>query len=152
MDLDDDIYAKRKGEIYAGRSLSFPELQLVFDCNMIKAGKYKAAYDSITVLLPIIKAPKIKAEALLYQSEAAYYMGNYQESIELANQAIAGDASNEKWIIPFSYYCIARANKKLGRMQEAKQNSEKADEENDYDYQNKLKNLLYPFQEDSLKN
>ncbi|HSD64048.1 MAG TPA: tetratricopeptide repeat protein [Ignavibacteriaceae bacterium] len=151
MDLDDDIYAKRKGEIYAGRSLSSSELNLIFDYNLIEAGKYKAAYDSITSLLPSIQAPKIRAEALLYKSDAAYYMGNYQESIELAEQALDGDQSNEKWIIPYCYYNIARANKKIGNLEEVKLNSEKAEEENNYDYQNKLKNLLYPLQEDSIK-
>lgn len=152
MDLDDDNYAKRKGEIYAKRTLSPSELNLIFYSNMIEAGRYKTAYDSITDLIPTIVSPKIKAEALLYKSEAAYYMGNYQESIDLAQDALSLDPSNEKWIVPFSYYYIARADKKLGNPEEAKSNSEKASEENNYDYQNKLKNLLYPFQEDSLKN
>lgn len=151
MDLDDDIFAKRKGEIYAGRSLSSSELHLVFDYNLIESGKYKAAYDSITSLFPLIQAPKIKSEALLYKSEAAYYMGNYQESIDLAKQALQEDQSNEKWIVPYCYYYIAIANKKLGKFEEAKLNSEKAEEENNYDYQNKLKNLLYPLQEDSVR-
>ncbi len=151
-DLDDDNYAMRKGEIYAKRSLSPSELSLIYDYNMIEAGKYKGAYDSITVLIPVLNNPKIKAEALLYKCEAAYYMGNYQESIDLANESLTIDSSNEKWIIPFSYYYMARAYKKLGNVQEVKQNIDKADDENNYDYQNKLKNLLYPFQDDSLKN
>jgi len=79
-------------------------------------------------------------------------MGNFQESIELADEVISLDSSNEKWVIPFSYYYLARANKKLGNQQAVKQYAEKADDENNYDYQNRLKNLLYPFQEDSLKN
>ena len=152
MDLDDDIYAKRKGEIYSNRTLSSHELKLIYDSNMILSGKYKAAYDSLTAILPLIQAPKLKAEALLYMSDAAYNMGNYKESIDLAENSLAIDPSNEKWIIPFSYYCLARANKKLGNTDEVKSNSEKAWEENQYDYQNKLKNLLYPLVEDSLKN
>ncbi len=152
MDLDDDIYAKRKGELYAKRTLSPVELSLIYISNMVEAGKYKAAYDSVSSVLPVIQSEKLKAEALLYKSEAAYYMGNFQESIDLADQVISLDSSNEKWVIPFSYYYIARSNKKLGNQEEVKQFSEKADEENNYDYQNKLKNLLYPLQEDSLKN
>jgi tetratricopeptide (TPR) repeat protein len=119
---------------------------------MILSGKYKAAYDSLAAILPLIQAPKLKAEALLYMSEADYNMGNYKESIDLADSSLAIDPSNEKWIIPFSYYCLARANKKLGNTDEVKLNSEKAWDENQYDYQNKLKNLLYPLVEDSLKN
>jgi tetratricopeptide (TPR) repeat protein len=148
MDLDDDIYAKRKGELYAKRTLAPSELDLIFISNMIEAGKYKAAYDSVISLYPSLQAEKLKAEALLYKSEAAYYMGNYQESIDLADQALTLDSSNEKWIIPFSYYYLARANKKLGNLDQAKLDSEKAEEENNYDYQNKLKNLLYPLEND----
>jgi tetratricopeptide (TPR) repeat protein len=152
MDLDDDIYAKRKGEIYEKRTMSPNELQLVYDSNMLEAGKYKAAYDSLTSLYPAIQIDKLKAEALLYKSEAAYYMGDYRESIEMANQSLALDPSNEKWIIPFSYYFLARANKKLGNTEECKFNLEKADDENEYDYQNKIKNLLYPLMEDTTRN
>jgi len=152
MDLDDDIYAKRKGELYAKRTLSPVELSLIYISNMVEAGKYKMAYDSVSSVFPAIQSEKLKAEALLYKSEAAYYMGNFQESIELADEVISLDSSNEKWVIPFSYYYLARANKKLGNQQAVKQYAEKADDENNYDYQNRLKNLLYPFQEDSLKN
>ena len=119
---------------------------------MIEAGKYKSAYDSLTSMLPEIQSEKIKAEALLYKSEAAYYMGNYQESIDLANQSLALNPSNEKWIIPFSYYYLARANNKLGNTEESKLNLEKAENENEYDYQSKLKNLLYPLEADTSRN
>lgn len=152
MDLDDDIYAKRKSSLYLKRTLSPIELGLVFISNMIEAGKYKAAYDSVSSILPDIQAEKLKAEALLYKSDASFYMGNYNESAELASQVFALDASNEKWVIPFAYYNLARANKKLGNFELMKQNAEKADEENDFDYQNKLRNLLYPLLEEPLKN
>ncbi len=152
MDLDDDIYAKRKSELYLKRTLSPTEMSLVFISNMIEAGKYKAAYDSVSSILPDIRAEKLRAEALLYKSDAAFYMGNYQESAELASQVLGLDSSNEKWVIPFSYYNLARANKKLGNTEIVKPNAEKADEENDYDYQNKLRNLLYPLMEDPAKN
>lgn len=152
MDLDDDIYAKRKGELYAKRTLAPAELALIFISNMIEAGKYKAAYDSIISLYPNLQAEKLKAEALLYKSETAYYMGNYEESIDLAENALTMDSSNEKWVVPFSYYCLARANKKLGNQDLVKLNIEKADEDNDYDYQNKLRNLLNSLQDDPQKN
>jgi tetratricopeptide (TPR) repeat protein len=152
MDLDDDIYAKRKGEIYVKRTLAPAELKLIYIANMIEAGKYKAAYDSVSSLFPIIQAEKLKAEALLYKSEAAYYMGSYQESVDLSRQVLTMDPSNEKWIIPYSYYFMARANKKLGNQDEVKLDAEKADDNNNFDYQNKLKNLIYPLEEDSLKN
>ncbi len=152
MDLDDDIYAKRKSEIYIKRRLSSIELDLVYISNMIEAGKYKVAYDSVSSVYPDIQLGKLRAEALLYKSDAAFYMGNYQESADLASRVLAQDTSNEGWVIPFSYYNLARANKKLGSLEAMKQNAEKADEENDYDYQNKLRNLLSPLLDDPVKN
>ncbi len=152
MDLDDDIYARRKSEIYLKRMLSPVELNLVFISNMIEAGKYKAAYDSVNSMLPGIQSEKLRAEALIYKSDAAFYMGNYQESAELASRIVEMDSSNEKWVIPFSYYNLARANKKLGNTELVKSNAEKAEEENNYDYQNRLRNLLYPLLEDPVRN
>ena len=152
MDLDDDIYAKRKSEIYLKRTLSPIELKLIFISNMIEAGKYKAAYDSVNSVIPDIQAEKLRAEALLYECEAAFYMGNFQESIDLASHIIEMNSSNEKWVIPYTYYYLARANRKLGNPGNMKMYAEKAEEENDYDYQNKLRNLLYPLLEDSVKN
>lgn len=152
MDLDDDIYAKQKGELFEKRTPTPAELNLIFISNMIEAGKYKAAYDSVNTFLPLIQDNLLRAEAFLYKSEAAYFMGNYLESINLADQVIESDSSGENWVIPFSYYYLARANKKLGNTEAVKLNADKAGEENNYDYQNKLKNLLYPLQEDpSLK-
>ena len=75
-------------------------------------------------------------------------MGNYQESAELAGQVPEMDSSNEKWVIPFAYYYLAKANKKLGNQDAVKLNVQKADDENNYDYQNKLRNLLYPIEEE----
>lgn len=152
MDLDDDIYARRKGELFEKRTISPNEFKLIFVSNLIESGKYKTAYDSLMSYLPEIKSESLKTEAIFYQGEAAFYMGDYQESVDLARQVITKDSSNEKWVIPFSYYYMARANKKLGNLSEVKWYVEKAEAENNYDYQNKLRNLLYPLREEPSKN
>ena len=148
MDLDDDIYARRKGELYSERKPSPAELKVIYISNMIKAGKYKAAYDSVDSVLVSPQASDVKTEFLLYKSEASFFMGNYREAIEIADSVLEADSTGDKWVIPFSYYFKARANNKLGNQDAVKLNVEKALDENNYDYQNKLKNLLYPLQED----
>ena len=148
MDLDDDIFARRKGELYSERKLTSAELKIIYISNMIGAGKFKAAYDSVDSVLKSFPAADIKPEFLLYKSEASFFMGNYREAIELADQVIENDSTGDRWVIPFAYYFKARANKKLGNQEEVKLNVEKALDENNYDYQNKLKNLVYPLQED----
>lgn len=148
MDLDDDIYAKRKGELYSERKPTSAELKAVYISNMIGAGKYKAAYDSVDSVLSSVQEADVKPELLLYKGEASFFMGNYREAIELADQVLENDSTGEKWVVPFAYYTKARANNKLGNQEAVKLNVEKALDENNYDYQNKLKNLLYPLQQD----
>jgi hypothetical protein len=41
MDLEDDQFAKRKGEIYSHRALSVNELDLIRFANMIETGNIK---------------------------------------------------------------------------------------------------------------
>jgi len=143
MDLDDDIYAKRKGAVYSRRTLSENEISVIKASNMIEFGKFKAAYDSLTGLLENLISTKLKAETYLYLSEAAFYLGSYQESLSLASAALKTDVQDEKWILAFANYYAARSNKELGDNLAMNYFIEEAEEFSDYDYQNKMKNLLF---------
>ncbi|HSP87892.1 MAG TPA: hypothetical protein VLN45_07145, partial [Ignavibacteriaceae bacterium] len=114
MDLDDDIYAKRKSSVFFKRTLSENEIAVIKASNLIDSGNYQAAYDSLTSILDEIMGEKLKAETYLYLSESAFYLGNYDESISLASAAIKTKVSEEKWILPFANYFAARANHQLG--------------------------------------
>ncbi|MDO8550660.1 MAG: hypothetical protein Q7S39_11000 [Ignavibacteria bacterium] len=150
MDLDDDIYAKRKGAIYFQRTLSDNEIALIKASNLIDSGNYQAAYDSLTSILDEVMGSKLKAETYLYLSEAAFYLGNYDESISLASAAIKTDVMDEKWILPFANYFAARANHQLGDEQAVDYFIEQVEEYSDYDYQNKMKVLLYILKQKKL--
>jgi len=84
MDIDDDIYARRKGEIYSSRTLDQNEIYLITSFNLIENRNYSAARDSLLILFAREKSEPLKAETALYLSEAAYYLGNYSESLESA--------------------------------------------------------------------
>jgi len=142
MDLDDDIYAKRKGGIYLKRTLSENEIAVIKADNMIEAGNYRAAYDSLGSLLKKITSSKLKAEAYLYLNEAAFNLGKYGESLSLASAAIKTEVKDEKWILPYACYYAARANYYLGDEVATNYFIEQAEDYNDYDYQNKLKTLI----------
>ena len=150
MDLDDDIYAKRKGAIYFQRTLSDNEIALIKASNLIDSGNYQAAYDSLTSILDEVMGSKLKAETYLYLGEAAFYLGNYDESISLASAAIKTDVMDEKWILPFANYFAARANHQLGDEQAVDYFIEQVEEYSDYDYQNKMKVLLYILKQKKL--
>lgn len=142
MDIDDDIFARRKGNIYSKRSLTENEIEVIKAANLIDSGSYTAAYDSLVELLDKIMDDKLKAETYLYLSEAAFYLGNYQESLSLASAALKTEVLDEKWILPFANYYAARANRLLGDEVAVNYFIEQAEDYSNYDYQNKLKNLL----------
>lgn len=143
MDLDDDIYAKRKGSLYLKRTLSENEISVIKAANMIDSGNYSEAYDSLLQVLKKITSDKLKAEAYLYLSEVAFNLGEYNESLSLASASLKTEASDEKWILPYACYYAARANYYLGDKVAVNYFIDEAEDYSDYDYQNKMKALLY---------
>jgi tetratricopeptide (TPR) repeat protein len=142
MDLEDDIYAKRKSRIYIKRPVTYKEIKLIENANLIEQAKYKAAFDSLSVMLDKIKSDTLSSEVNLYLSDAAYYIGKYDESVKFAVTAIKTKNEEEKWIAPFGCYYAARTLKKNGDLKEAELFVEQVENFSDYDYQNKLNNLL----------
>ena len=143
MDLDDDIYAKRKGEEYLSRDLDSNEVEVIKAANKIDAGKYRSAYNDLYDLIPIVKDNDLKAEVYLYLSNAAYGMNNYDESLKMGFAAQSIETNEEKWVKPFAVFYIARAYKKMGNIAAYNNFIDEAAGYEDYDYQNKLKNLIY---------
>ncbi len=143
MDIEDDIFAKRKGEIYFKRPLTKIEISLIKAKNYIDSGRYKIAVDSLSSLLDTIKTDELKAEVYLYLCEANYYLGNYNESLNYALTSKLLNINEEKWIKPFACYYAARDNEKMGDTTAVKSFIDEAKSFSDYDYQKKLKNLLF---------
>ncbi len=146
MDIEDDIYAKRKGELYSKRAISPNEISIIKYHNDIEAGKYKLAYDSLLTMLDKIKSKNLKGEVYYYLAEASFNLGNYKESISYVDSTLRVDSSNEKWVKPFASYYGALSSKKLSDSTAVSEFVEKAEDYNDFDYQNKLKNMLEAIQ------
>ncbi len=142
-DLDDDIYAKRKGEIYLTRDLDSNEVEVIKAANKIDAGKYPSAYNDLYSLVPIVKDNDLKAEVYLYLSNASFGMNNYDESLKMGFAAQSIETKEEKWVKPFAVFYVARAYKKMGNMAAYNNFINEAAGYEDFDYQNKLKNLIY---------
>ena len=143
MDIEDDIFAKRRGEIYFKQQLTKIEIELIMAKNYIDNGKYKIAVDSLSTLLGKIKTDDLKAEVYLDLSEASYYLGNYDESLNYAITSKLLNINEEKWIKPFACYYAARADEKLGDTTAVKNFIDEAKSFSDYDYQKRLKNLIF---------
>ncbi len=143
MDIEDDIYAKRQGEIYSKRTLASAEIDLIKYSNLIDDGKYKTASDSLFDLLGRVKTDRMKAEVSLNLSEAYFLLGKYHESLSYALTSKALDSSTEKWIEPYSCFYAARAEAKLGNKEAVKSYIDEAKSFSDFDYQKKLENLIF---------
>jgi tetratricopeptide (TPR) repeat protein len=142
MDIEDDIYAKREGIIFSGRTMAANEMDLVKFSNMIENGRFKAAIDSLLDLLERAKTDRLKALVNLYLSDASYHLGRYNESLNYALAAKALDCAEEKWVKPYACYYAARANNKIGNDSEVTKFADDADGYSNFDYQKKLNNLL----------
>jgi len=143
MDLDDDVFAKRKGGVFTKRSIASTEADVLKAANIIEQGNYKEAIDKLNICLDQIKSDRLKAEANYYISTAFFFLAKYEESIKFANVSKEFNSSEESWIKPFTDYYIAQSLVKLNKKDDALKMIEEAEDFNNYDYQNKLKNLLF---------
>ncbi|QQS38095.1 MAG: DUF3808 domain-containing protein [Ignavibacteriales bacterium] len=149
MDLEDDVYAKRKGSVYQKRTIAESESSLIRFANMIDNNKHKAALDSLSQLLKSVKTEKLKSEIYFYMSEAAYLAGKYSESALYAESSISSNHSEERWLNPFSHYNAARAYHHMNQPVKRDDHLGLAEDNNDFDYQSVLKNLVYVLRRES---
>ena len=140
-DLDEDAFAKIKGEQYLKKLPGSSELRLLLIKNLIDAGKFKVAVDSLEDFIELPVSDTLRAEAMLYFSQAYYYSNKFKKSLEYA-VAVFNFDDCETWVKPFACYYAARASKDLKNVIDAKLFIEYANNFKDYFYENKLKDKL----------
>jgi outer membrane protein assembly factor BamD (BamD/ComL family) len=140
-DLDDDVYARIKGEQYLKKLPGSDELKLILIRNMINAGRFNAALDSLEKFIGFPVSDTLRAEAILYFSDAWFHLGKYKKSLEYA-VAVFNFDNCETWVKPFACYRAAKASRELGNMIDAKLFIEYANNFNNYFFENKLKDRL----------
>ena len=140
-DLDDDVYARWKGELYLNQLPTADELKLILIKNMIDAGKFKAAIDSLEKFVDQTVSDTLKAESILYLSEAYFHLGKFKRSLEYAVSVFYFDDC-ELWVKPFACYYAARASNELNNRIDAELFIGYAINFQDYFYENKLKDRL----------
>ena len=140
-DLDEDAYAEIVGEQYLEKLPSPQKLKLLLIKNMIDAGKFKAAIDSLEDFSVQILSDTLIAEAILSLSEAYFQIGKFKKSLEYAVAVFNFDEC-ESWIKPFACYYAARASKELNNYIDAKLFIEYANNFKNYFFENKLKDRL----------
>ena len=140
-DLDDDLYAKIKGEEYLNKLPSEDELKLILIKNMIDTGKFNTAKDSLEKFVEQNISDTLRAEAILYLSDAYFHLGKNKKSLEYA-VAVFNFDDCENWVKPFACYYAARASDELKNIIDAEFFIGYANNFNNYIYENKLRDKL----------
>lgn len=142
LDIEDDVYAAGIGEIYLSNPVTEIRKRTIFASNLIEAGEYRKATDSLLILLETDSLNEAKALINYYLSEAYFYQKKYDDCILHAFTTVGYPGDYENWIYPFAYYNTAKAYLKQKNYTDCLRNLEAAGDYNDYYYQNKLENLL----------
>jgi tetratricopeptide (TPR) repeat protein len=140
-DLDDDAFARHKGETYLNQMPGADELKLILIKNKIEAGKFNRAIDSLEKFVEQTTSDTLRAEAILYLSDAYFHLGKYKRSLEYA-VAVFNFDEYELWVKPFACYYAARASKELNDLTDAEFFIGYASNFKNYFYENKLKDRL----------
>ena len=143
-DIEEDLYAERKGDDLEDSKLTQNEIKLILFSNLLKQNRLVIAKDS---LINFIKQNKLdndlKAEAKLYLSEICYKQKKYQESLDYAVDCINTEIENEEWIHAYAYYFGAWASYQQKKYTEAKLFLEQIEEMSEFDFRNSLENKIY---------
>jgi len=140
-DLDDDLYARIKGEEYLNHLPSTSEIKLLLIKNMIDAGQFSPAIDSLEEFVNTSISDTLRAEAILSLSDAYYHLGKNKKSLEYA-VAVFNFDDCELWVKPFACYYAARASKELNNIVDAEFFIGYANNFSNYFYENKLMDKL----------
>ena len=140
-DLDEDAFAKSRGKEYLNHLPSKSKLRLILIKNMIDAGRFNSAIDSLQDFISLPVSDTLRAEAFLYLSEAFFNLNRYKKSLEYALSVFNFDDC-ELWVKPFACYYAARSSKELKNIIDAKLFIDYANNFKDYFFENKLKDKL----------
>jgi hypothetical protein len=143
-DIEEDLYAERKGNELASNKLNFNEARLIKITNLIKQGKYDNAQDS---LLDYLDQNKItndqKAEAHFRLCEVYYKQRHYGKALDHAVESIQTQVEKEKWIHAYAHYFGAWISYYQKRYVDAELFLLQIDNLDDYDFRNSLENKIY---------
>jgi hypothetical protein len=142
QDIFEDSYAKRKSEYFIKNPISETDLKLIRFKNFVDNKRYKAAIDSIKILLESEITDDQKAEALTIISEASLNLKKYADAVTYAENILTAKTEHEKWVHPYSYLIQAKANYFVKEKDEALRLIEKAEEVNSHDFQDFIQSQI----------
>ncbi|NNJ53102.1 MAG: DUF3808 domain-containing protein, partial [Ignavibacteriaceae bacterium] len=141
LDIDEDVYAKKRGEQFSDDLPDSLEISLLRYENIMNSGQFKAAIDSLEKLNRLFISDTLRAELMLYISEAYYHLKKYKQSLEYS-VGLLNFENCETWVKAFACYYAARASKALKNFEDAELFIEYASNYNNFYFENKLTDRL----------
>jgi tetratricopeptide (TPR) repeat protein len=141
LDLDEDVYAKTIGEQFVNTLPDSIDLKLIRIKNILDAGEFKSAIDSLESLNKILTSDSLRAELMLYISESYYKLKKYRQSFEYA-VGLLNFENCDTWVKAFACYYAARASMALKNFEDAELFIEYASNYSDFFFENKLTDRL----------
>jgi tetratricopeptide (TPR) repeat protein len=141
LDLDEDIYAKIRGEQFEEILPDSVELSLIRYKNILDSGNFGIAIDSLEYLNGYFISDTLRAELMLYISEAFYQLKKYKQSFEYA-VGLLNFENCENWVKAFACYNAGRASVALKNFEDAELFIEYASNYSDFFFENKLTDRL----------
>jgi len=146
-DIEENIFAERKGNFYKDKKITPQEIQLIRYSNLIKQSKYQTAKDSLSDFLNQSKlTADMQAEAKLYLAEISYYQKKYKESMDFVVECLNIKIEKEDWIHAYAYYRGAWNSLHLKRYTDAELFLLQIDNIEEFDFKTSLENKIYSLQ------
>lgn len=143
-DIEEDLYAERKGSELEDKKLSESEIRLFLISNLYKQNKLNAAKDSLTDFLKLNDIEdELKAEAKLYLAQVLYRQRKYQESLDAVVECLNTEIKNEKWIHAFAHYFGAWNSYHLKKFTDSRLFLLQIDQISEFDFRSSLENKIY---------
>lgn len=142
LDLDEDSYARRKGDILIEDSFSLDDIRLIRIKNLFHSGKYKETIDSLLFLQDDSLHSDLRAESFLFLSKSYLKLKKYREAINYAVKTVQCEIENEKWTQPLALYLSAEASYYLKEYLDVELFLNLISDYSDYDFSLKLGGLV----------
>ncbi len=141
LDLDEDVYAKIMSEKYLEDLPDAIELKLIRYRNLLDSGKFRNAIDSLETLNKVVLSDSVRAELMLYISEANYHLGKFRQSLEYAVSLLSFENCDTR-VKAFACYNAALASRELKKSEDAKLFIKYASNYKGFLFENKLTDRL----------
>lgn len=146
-DIEEDLYAERKGNEFEDKKLSANDIRLIKITNLIKQNKLDAAEDSLQKFLEQNKISNDqKAEATFHLCEVNYKQRQYAKALDFVVECINIPVEQERWVHAYAHYFGAWISYQQKKFVDAKLFVLQIDEIGEFDFRNSLENKIYTLQ------